>query len=175
MDPLRCALDEDVADQGLEGLCQRRVRDAGLVLVELAGREEATRRNKHLMQLVPHRGFSDARITGYESELWRILSPDPIERRKQSIDLVLPPVQLLRCQQSVRRVVRAQREWINATMRLPFCQAPPKIGFEAGGSLVALLGVPGEELHDDGTHRLGACVALPPRPPLLVNMSTGHL
>src|SRR5260370_28279077 len=109
MDPLRFALDEALTDQGVEGLCQRRVRDVALVLVELAGREEATRRNKHLMQLVHHRGFADARITRYEYELWRILSHDPIERRKQSIDLVLPPVQLLRCKQAVRRVLRAPR------------------------------------------------------------------
>src|SRR5712692_6763896 len=147
LDHLRFALDEDLTDQGLEGLCQSRVRDVALVLVKLAGREEAARRNKHLMQLIHHRRFADAGITGYEYELWPTLSHDPIEHRKQSIDLVFAPVQLFRYQQSVRRVVRAQREWIDATMRLTFRQAPPKIGFEAGGSLVALLGVLREELH----------------------------
>src|SRR5579863_9888114 len=40
-------------------------------------------------------------------------------------------------------------------MRLPFLQALPKIGFEAGGGLVALLGALGEELHDDGRQRWG--------------------
>ncbi len=51
--------------------------------------------------------------------------------------------------------MRGQRERIDATMRLPFRQAPSKIGFQAGGSLVALLGVFGEELHGDSRQRLG--------------------
>jgi hypothetical protein len=62
-------LDEDLTDQGLESLCQSRVRDVALVLVELAGREEAPQRNKHLVQLIHHGGFAHARITGYENEL----------------------------------------------------------------------------------------------------------
>ena len=122
--------------------------------------EEAARRNQHLVQLVHYRGFADAGITGDEHEFGGALGHDPVERRKQRIDLALPPVQLLRDQQSVRRVVRAQREWIDATMRLPFRQAPPKIGFQARGGLVALLGVLGEELHDDGGQRLGDCGAI---------------
>ena len=45
--------------------------------------------------------------------------------------------------------MRAKREWIDATMRLPFLQAPSKIGFQPGNGLVALLGVLGEEFHGD--------------------------
>src|SRR6202030_195275 len=56
------ALDEDLTDQGLQGLRQGRVRDVALVLVELAGREEAARRNERLVQLVHYRGFADAGI-----------------------------------------------------------------------------------------------------------------
>ena len=100
---LRFTLDEDLTDQGLESLCQSRVRDVALVLVELAGREEAARRNQRLVQLVHHGGFADAGITGYEHELGGTLGHDPVEGRKQSIDLALPPVQLLWDQQSVRR------------------------------------------------------------------------
>ena len=172
---LRFALDEDLTDQGLEGLCQGRVRDVALVLVELAGREEAARRNKRLVQLVHHRGFADAGITGYEHELRRTLGHDPVEGREQGVDLALPPVQLLWDQQSVRRVVRAQRERIDATMRLPFRQAPPKIGFQAGGGLVALLGVLGEELHDDGRQRLGDCGAITRRCRLARNVAVDPL
>src|SRR5260370_9785770 len=40
-------------------------------------------------------------------------------------------------------------------MRLPFRQTPLKIGFETGGTLIALLGVFGEELHGDSRQRLG--------------------
>src|SRR5260370_15120620 len=89
----RFVLDENLTDQGLEGLCQGRVRDVALVLVELARREKPARRYKHLVQLVHHPGFADARITGYEHELWRTLNHDPIERRKHRVHLALPPVQ----------------------------------------------------------------------------------
>src|ERR1700733_8477258 len=155
MTHLRFALDEDLTDQRLESLCQRRIWDVALVLIELAGREEAARRNKHLVQLVHHGGFADAGKTGYEHELWRTLGHYPGERRKQSIDLALPPVQLLWDQQSVRRVVGTEREWVDAAMRLPLRQAPPKVGFQAGRSLVALFGILGEQLHDNRRHRLG--------------------
>src|ERR1700688_4381776 len=56
-------------------------------------------------------------------------------------------------------------------MRLPFLQAPPKIGFETGGSLVALLGVLGEELHEDGTQRFGACGTITGRCRLACNVT----
>src|SRR6266851_9338427 len=49
--------------------------------------------------------------------------------------------------------MRAQREWLNATLRLPFRQAPSKISFQPGSGLVALLGVLGEQLHDDCRYR----------------------
>jgi hypothetical protein len=65
----------------------------------------------------------------------------------------LSPVQFLRNQQPVRRVVRAQREWIDATIGRR--QAPLKIGFDTGGSLIAVLGVFGEELHSKRRQRLG--------------------
>src|ERR1700680_4463744 len=51
---LRFTLDEDLTDQSLEGLCQSRVGDVALVLVEFAGCEEAARWNKHLVELVYH-------------------------------------------------------------------------------------------------------------------------
>src|SRR5207244_1796257 len=108
--------------QGLESLCQSRIRDVALVLVELARGEEAARWNQRLVQLVYHGGFADAGITGYKHELGGTLSHDPTERRKQNINLALPPVQLLRDHQSVRGVVSARRKWIDATMRLPFRQ-----------------------------------------------------
>ena len=71
--------------------------------------------------------------------------------------------------------MRAQRERIDATMRLPFRQAAPKIGFQAGGSLVALLGVLGEELHNDGRQRLGDCGAITGRCRLACNVAVDPL
>ena len=146
---LRFALGEDLTNEGLERLRQGRVRDVALVLVELAGCEEAARRDEHLVQLVHDGGFADAGITGYEHQFRCALGHDPVEGREQGVDLALPPVQLLRDQQPVRRVVGSQRKRIDAAMRLPFRQAPPKIGLQAGGGLVALLSVLGEELHGD--------------------------
>ena len=56
---LRFALDQDLTDQRLEGLCQGRIRDVALVLVEFARREEAARRNENLVQLIHYGGFAD--------------------------------------------------------------------------------------------------------------------
>ena len=78
---------------------------------------------------------------------------DPVEGREQGLDLALAPVQLLRDQQPVRRVPRAQRERVDAAVRLPFRQAAPQIGLEAGGGLVAFLGGLGEQLHHDRRER----------------------
>src|SRR5882762_77062 len=51
---LLVTLGEERADKALEGLAQGRVRDVTLVLIELAGREKATRRYERLVQLVHH-------------------------------------------------------------------------------------------------------------------------
>src|ERR1700758_4021364 len=104
----RFALDEDLTDQSLEGLCQGSVRDVPPVLVELARRKQPANRNNRFVQFIHHGGFANAGITGYEYKFWRTLCHDPVESRQQSVDLTLPPVQLLRDQQSVRRVVRAE-------------------------------------------------------------------
>ena len=113
------ALDQDLAHQHLERLRQRRVGYVALVLVKLACGEKTARRNQHLMQLVHDRRLADARISGYQHELGGSLRHHSIERCEQRIDFALPPVQLLGYQQLVRQVVRAEREWIDATLRLP--------------------------------------------------------
>src|SRR5258708_32493381 len=76
---LRLALAQKRAHQALEGLGQGGVRDVPLVPVELAGREETARRDKHLVQLVHHRGFANTGIAGYEHQLWGAVSDDPVE------------------------------------------------------------------------------------------------
>src|SRR5882672_3772280 len=65
---LRVALAEDLMDEALEGLGQRRIRDVSLVLVELAGGEETARRDQRLVQLIDERGLSDAGVTGEQHE-----------------------------------------------------------------------------------------------------------
>src|SRR6266853_6229933 len=49
---LRLALAQNLAHQALEGLAQGGVGNVALILVELAGREQAARRDEHLVQLV---------------------------------------------------------------------------------------------------------------------------
>src|ERR1700704_3981976 len=53
---LGLCLAQDLADEVLECLRQRGIGDVALVLVELAGREQAARRDEHLVQFVRHRG-----------------------------------------------------------------------------------------------------------------------
>ena len=57
-----------------------------------------------------HRGLADAGIAGDEHEFRCAVGHDAVEGCEQGVDLALPPVELLRDQQPVRGVVRAQRE-----------------------------------------------------------------
>ncbi len=134
-------------------MAQGGVRDVALVLVELAGREQATRRDQHLVQLVYYRGFADPGITGDEHELQGAVFHDPVEGSDQSVYLAFPAIELLRDQQPVRYVVSAGQEQVDTAMRLPFRQTAPQIGLDACGGLVALLGGLGEEFHHDCRER----------------------
>jgi hypothetical protein len=110
------ALAQERADKALEGLALRRVRDVALVLVELAGREQATRRYEHLVQLVHHRGLSDSGISGHEHEFGRAVRHHSVKGGNQRVDLALPAVELLRNQQPIRPIMLAEREPVDATM-----------------------------------------------------------
>ena len=92
------------------------------VLVEFAGREQATRRDERFVQLVHHRGLADPGITGHKHDLRRAVRHDPVEGSEQHINLALPAVKLLRDEQPVWRTsCVAQREQVDVAMRLPFC------------------------------------------------------
>src|ERR1700726_534643 len=71
--------------------------------------------------------------------------------------------------------MRAQRELIDAAVGFPLCQAPPKIAPQARSGLVPLLGVLGEELHDDGRKRAGDFGAFAGRCRLARNMAMDPL
>ena len=150
---LLLALGEERADKALEGLAQRRVWDVALVLVELARREQATRRDERLVQLVYYRGLADPGIAGHEHEFGGAVVHNSVEDRDQGANLALPAVELLWDQQSVRSVVCAQRKCLDTAGRLPFSQAAPQIGLDAGSGLVARLGGLGEQLHQDSRQR----------------------
>jgi hypothetical protein len=59
-------------------------------------REEAARRNQHLVQLVHDRRFAGTGIARDEHKFRCAVDHDPVERREQRVDLALPPVPLLR-------------------------------------------------------------------------------
>jgi hypothetical protein len=91
----------------LEGLAEGGVRDVALVLVELAGREQATRRDECLVQFVHHRGLADAGIAGHEHELRHAVRHHSVEGSEQGLNLALAPIQFLRDEQTIWRIVRA--------------------------------------------------------------------
>jgi hypothetical protein len=101
------------------------------------------------MQLVDHRGLADAGITGHEHQLGCSVSYEAIEGREQGVDLALPPVQPFRDHEPVRPVLRAKRERVDPSERLPYREATLKISLQPGGGLVALLGGLGQKLHHD--------------------------
>jgi hypothetical protein len=74
---------------------------------------------------------------------------DTIERGEQHLDLACAPIQLLGDQKSVGCVVLSKWEDIDKTARLPFGQAVSEIALDAGGSLVAIFGCFGKQLHHD--------------------------
>src|SRR5215471_5163751 len=49
---LGVALAQERSEQPLKGLCQRRVRDVTLVLIELAGRKKGPGRHQHFVQFI---------------------------------------------------------------------------------------------------------------------------
>src|ERR1700730_8977727 len=146
---LRLALAQKRAHKALEGLGQGGVRDVSLVLVELAGREEATRRDEHLVQLVHHRGLANTGIAGYEHQLRGAVGHDTVEGSEQRVNLALSAIQLLRDQQLVRYIVSAELERLDAAVRLPFLQAAPEIAGNASGGLIPLLGCLRQQLQHD--------------------------
>src|SRR5882762_2132108 len=122
---LRLALAQQWADKALERLGQGSVRDVALVLVELARGEEAARRHEGLVKLIHHRGFADAGKAGDQDQLGSSVSDDAAERRQQGVDFALPPVQPLRDQQTVRRILRTEWKRVDPPERLPCGKAPP--------------------------------------------------
>src|SRR6202045_3304298 len=120
---LRLALAQERAHQALEGLGQGGVRDIPLVLVELAGREETTRRDEHLVQLVHHRRLANPGIAGHEHQLRDAVGDDAVEGSEQRVNLTLSAIKLLRNEQPVRYIVSTELERVDVAVRLPFLQA----------------------------------------------------
>jgi hypothetical protein len=56
--------------------------------------------------------------------------------------------------------VSAEREGVDATVRLPFRQAPLEIRLDACGGLIPLLGGLGQQFHHDRGERRGNCLRM---------------
>ena len=92
---LGVAFTEKRSHKALKSLGERRIRDVTLVLIELAGREQAARRHEHLVQLIDDGGLADTRISGDQHQLRGAALDDAVEGGEQGIDLARSPVQLL--------------------------------------------------------------------------------
>ena len=87
---LDLAFAQNMADQGLERLREGGVRNVALVLIELAGREQASRRNEHLVKLIDHRRLADAGIAGDQHEFRRAIRHYAIEGCEQRVNRRAP-------------------------------------------------------------------------------------
>ena len=67
-------------------------------------------------------GLADTGVAGNEHQLRSAAGYDAVEGRRAGFDLGCSPVQLLGNQQPVRRVVLAEREFVDAALRLPIRQ-----------------------------------------------------
>src|SRR3984957_3657080 len=74
---------------------------------------------------------------------------DAVEGGKQSSDLALAAVELLRDDQPLRRVLQTKLERVDPTDRFPGGETLAEIRLDACGGLVRLLGGFREKLHDD--------------------------
>ena len=114
------ALAQKRTDQALKRLRQRGIRNVALVLVELARGKKPARRNEQLMQLIDHGGFTDTGVSGDEHQLRpRRSATTRSKAGEQDLDLTCSPVEFLGNQQPVRRVMLAERKFVDAALESP--------------------------------------------------------
>ena len=148
-------LAEERPDEALKRLRQRGIRNVALVLVELAGCKQATRRDQRLVELIDDCGFADAGVSGDQHQLRPAARDDAIERGEEGFDLAVPPVQPLGDHEAIRSVMSARGEVVDASVGFPLRQAAPKIALNSRRCLIPLLGRLGEQLHRDRGDRGG--------------------
>ncbi len=141
------SLAQDAADDALQRLRERRIGNFTLGLVGLPAREKAA--GQRLLQLLHQRRLADARRSGHERELRSRVRRESCERRAKALDVALPPVQPLRHREAVARVLRGEREGIDAAGRLELGETPAQVRFHSRGGLVTLFGSLGEQLQND--------------------------
>ena len=116
---LAIALRQKSPDQALKSLCECRIWDVALELVELAGREQTARRHQHLVQLTDDGRLADAGIAGDQNQLRHAARDHAAEGGEQNVDFRLSPIQLLGDEEPVGCVVGAGWKGVDATLSLP--------------------------------------------------------
>jgi hypothetical protein len=98
---------------------------------------------------VHYRGLADTGIAGDKHQLRDAVRHDTVEGSEQCLNLALSAVELLRDEESVRYIVSAERERVDAAVRLPFRPAASEVSGNASGGLLPLLGGFRQQLHHD--------------------------
>ena len=116
------------------------------------------------MKLIDDCGFADAGVSGDQHQFRSATANDAVEGGEQSVNLAVPPVQLLGDHEAIRGVASARSEVIDPPLGLPLGQAAPKIALNSHRCLIPLLRRLGEQLHRDrgdrgrhGSHPLTGC------------------
>src|ERR1700722_14096951 len=105
------------------------------------------------MELIDECGFADAGVSGDQHQFRSATANDAVEGGEQSVNLAVPPVQLLGDYEAIRCVVSARSEVIDPPLGLPLGQATPKIALDSNRCLVPVLRRLGEQLHRDRADR----------------------
>ena len=79
-------------DQLQKGLRHAGIGDVTLVLVKLAGREQAARRHQRSVQFGHHRGLPNAALARDQDQFRPVARDNAVEGRKQFLDLALSPI-----------------------------------------------------------------------------------
>jgi len=158
MTHLRFALAEDLTDQRLERLCQRRIRGCPLVLIELAGREEAARRNNQPCAARSPGGCASGKPVQHEF-WWYTWARNPVKRPEDQIEpSSLPPVNSFFCiTLGLNESCSPQKANGSSDPATPFRQQPPQVSSSLEAVLVRLLGIFSSIFINDRRqiHRLG--------------------
>src|ERR1700728_1476037 len=99
------------------------------------------------VELIDDCGFADAGVSGDQHQFRSATANDAVESGEQSVNLAVPPVQLLGDHEAIRSVMSAWCEVIDASLGLPLGQAAPKIALNSRRCLIPLLRRLGEQLY----------------------------
>ncbi len=97
--------------------------------------------------------MNECLTAAYQHQFRSATANDAVEGSEQSVNLAVPPVQLLGDHEAIRSVISAGSEVIDGSLGLPLGQAAPKIALNSLCCLIPLLRRLGEQLHRDRRDR----------------------